>query len=127
MKRTVKLTESKLRDMVQEAVDGAMAQRRPAKKTQPKRLTESRLRNMINEAVKKALKESTVDDLRQRALNGDIDAWATLGLGSSKDWDAFDKWRREKSGMSSYSSNEDYYNWKNNPNDGRQFSPEWWH
>lgn len=62
MKRTVKLTESKLRNMIQEAVDGAMAQRRPVRKAQPKRLTEDRLRNMINEAVKKAINEDYFSD-----------------------------------------------------------------
>ena len=57
MKRTIKLTKSKLRDMIQEAVNGAMAQRKPLKKVQPKRLTEGRLRDMIKESVRTALNE----------------------------------------------------------------------
>ena len=46
MKRTIKLTESQLRGMIQEAVNAAMAQRRPMRKSNPNRLTENRLRNM---------------------------------------------------------------------------------
>lgn len=57
MKQTIRLTESKLRDMIQEAVNGAMTQRRPMRKTQPKRLTENRLRDMIKESVRTALNE----------------------------------------------------------------------
>lgn len=121
-KTTVRLTENKLRSMIQEAVDGAMAYRRPAKKAQPKRLTESRLRNMINEAVKNALKESAVDDLRQRALSGDIDAWVEMGAGSPGDWNTFDKWRRENSGMSSRNQ---YYNDEREKNSWVEYTPDY--
>ena len=102
MKRTVKLTESKLRNMIQEAVDGAMAQRRPAKKTQPKRLTESRLRNMINEAVKKAINEVsyfTANSAYSKAQH-DLYDLKNRGLGNSEQaakrrqqLDAFDKYQ----------------------------------
>lgn len=44
MKNTIRLTESKLRGMIQEAVNGAMAQRKPMRKANPNRLTEDRLR-----------------------------------------------------------------------------------
>lgn len=58
MKQTIRLTESQLRGMIQEAVDGAMVHRRPVRKANPNRLTEGRLRAMIQESVKKALNES---------------------------------------------------------------------
>lgn len=51
--------------MIYEAVDGAMSQRRPAKKSQPKRLTESRLRAMIQESVTKILSEMTADEYKE--------------------------------------------------------------
>lgn len=58
MKRTVKLTESKLRDMINEAVRGAILSN-PSKKRKSvsKKLTESRLRNMIKESVKGVINE----------------------------------------------------------------------
>ena len=58
MKRTIKLTESKLRGMIREAVNSAMAQCKPMRKANPKRLTENRLRAMIQESVKRALNET---------------------------------------------------------------------
>ena len=85
------------------------------------KLTESRLRNMIKESVRQVLKESNT---YQRALDGDINAWIELGVGTPGDWDKFEQWRREKLGLPSKSNS---YDWKDNPNDGRQFSPEWWH
>ena len=84
------------------------------------RLTESKLRNMIKESVRQILRES---DTYQRALDGDMGAWIELGVGTPGDYNGFEKWRREKLGQSSNNG----YDWKDNPNDGRQFSPEWWH
>lgn len=69
MKQTIRLTENKLRDMIYEAVDGAMMYRRPARKAQPKRMTEGRLRNMINEAVKKALSEVKYNGVSRHGNN----------------------------------------------------------
>lgn len=58
MKQTIKLTESKLRDMINEAVKGAILPN-PSKKRKSvsKKLTESRLRNMIQDSVKRAINE----------------------------------------------------------------------
>lgn len=66
------------------------------------RLTESNLRNIIKESVRQVLRESSyIDELRERALNGDIDAWVELGVGSPGNWEGFEKWRREKLGLRS--------------------------
>lgn len=58
MKQTIKLTESKLREMINEAVRSAILPP-PSKKrkTVSNKLTESRLRNMIKESVKRVINE----------------------------------------------------------------------
>ena len=97
------------------------------------RLTESKLKQMIAEAVQETLNEygdkkfanKSIDEIRQMALGGDIDAWVMLGVGTPRDYEGFEKWRREKLGLRQRERN--HYDWKDNPNDGRQFSPEWWH
>lgn len=56
MTQKIRLTETQLRGMIQEAVNAAIAQRKPMRN--PNRLSENRLRNMIKESVKGVLRES---------------------------------------------------------------------
>lgn len=80
MKRSIRLTESRLRGMIQEAVKKALQPtrtRRPMNENRNKaiRLTESDLRGMINEAVKTVLNESG-DSKRGQNLLGQVAARA---------------------------------------------------
>lgn len=71
MKRTIKLTESTLRSMIQEAVNEAIAQ--------PNHLNENRLRNMIKEAVKSTLSEVRVNvDGEEDSLHNDEKSWKKM-------------------------------------------------
>lgn len=64
--------------MIQDAVDGAMAQRKPLKKVQSKHLNENNLRNMIKESVRRALNESNIDVLN-------VNKYGSYELASSTD------------------------------------------
>lgn len=104
MKRTIKLTESKLRDMIQKAVNGAMTQRRPMRKTQSKRLTENRLRDMIKESVSSALNEldaRTYASAAKKAREKGDDRSSKFKKAAKNAWD-------RDYGTSSYSSSGEF-------------------